>query len=498
MPLLQIASNPVKAKLINADRDAKLIVSELLSYFVEGFEHSSQFQAGHWDGRSSFLDFRSGVFPAGFASLVRKELMAKGYQVQLVRKKLPQPLGPEKPVVDAFGDDPRYDYQMETVERLLRYGSMIAQVATGGGKSRICKLAVARIRRPTLFLTTRGVLMYQMKDSFEEMGIPCGVMGDGDFRPKKGFNVAMIQTLQARLKMGMPGSRQAMIREQTKKLLQVFEVVIGEEAHEAGGGGYYEVLQHMTNAYYRMALTATPFMRPDAEANMRLMGSFGPVGIQVTEKMLIERGILATPYFKYVESPCPPKLRRNTPWQTAYTQGIVENEGRNWSDVHDAVAAKKYGLTTLVLVQRKAHGAKLAEMMKSAGLRTRYIFGEHDQETRQKALDQLKTREIDVLIGSTILDVGVDVPAVGMVILAGGGKAEVALRQRIGRGLRAKKDGPNCCFVKDHTDPHNKHLRDHAKTRRAIVENTPGFAENILAPGADFPYEALGFGRRAA
>ncbi|MBH8434009.1 hypothetical protein I8Q59_09430, partial [Acinetobacter baumannii] len=42
-----------------------------------------------------------------------------------------------------------------------------------------------------------------------------------------------------------------------------------------------------------------------------------------------------------------------------------------------------------------------------------------------------------------LLDGGVDVPAVGLIILAGGGKAEVALRQRIGRGLRAKKFGPN-------------------------------------------------------
>lgn len=497
MALLQIASNPVKAKLINADRDAKLIVSELLSYYVDGHEHTDAFTNGHWDGRSSFLDFRSGVFPAGFAGMVRKELASQGYQVQLVRKKPPAPLGPEHPQVDVFGDDPRYDYQRETVDRLTKHGAIIAQVATGGGKSRICKLAVARIRRPALFITTRGVLMYQMKDGFEEMGLPCGVLGDGDFRPKKGINVAMVQTLQARLKMGAPGSRQAMIREQTKKLLQVFELVIGEEAHEAGGGGYWDVLQHCKNAHYRLALTATPFMRSDAEANMRLMGAFGPVGIQISEKLLIDRGILATPYFKYVECPKPAKLYRTTSWQRAYKLGIVENEARNWSDVQDARTAASYGLTTMVLVQQKAHGKLLKDMMQQAGLRVRYIFGEHNQETRNQALAQLKAGEIDVLIGSTIMDVGVDVPAVGLVILAGGGKAEVALRQRIGRGLRAKKTGPNVCFVKDHTDPWNKHLRDHAATRRKIVESTPGFAENILREGADFPYAQLGFKQAA-
>jgi superfamily II DNA or RNA helicase len=101
-----------------------------------------------------------------------------------------------------------------------------------------------------------------------------------------------------------------------------------------------------------------------------------------------------------------------------------------------------------------------------------------------------------VLIGSTILDVGVDVPAVGMVILAGGGKAEVANRQRIGRGLREKKNEmPNVAFIVDFADGFNTHLSGHYRTRRAIVESTPGFAENVVS---DFDYAGLGFVRRAA
>jgi len=96
---------------------------------------------------------------------------------------------------------------------------------------------------------------------------------------------------------------------------------------------------------------------------------------------------------------------------------------------------------------------------------------------------------IQVLIGSNILDVGVDCPALGMVINAAGGKAEVNLRQRIGRGLRSKKTGPNVCFFLDFTDIHNKHLGKHSATRRGIVQATPGFDENILLDSQDFPYD---------
>jgi superfamily II DNA or RNA helicase len=175
--------------------------------------------------------------------------------------------------------------------------------------------------------------------------------------------------------------------------------------------------------------------------------------------------------------------------------GIVQNSLRNKHIVVEAIRAQRYGLTTMILVQRQDHGEIINQMLTKAGVRSRYIFGKHEQTERQAALQALKRGEIDVLIGSTILDVGVDVPAVGMVILAGGGKAEVALRQRIGRGLREKKNGlPNVCFIVDFTDDFNNHLKDHAKQRMHIVKTTEGFAENIVT---DFPFAEVGLRKLA-
>jgi len=145
-----------------------------------------------------------------------------------------------------------------------------------------------------------------------------------------------------------------------------------------------------------------------------------------------------------------------------------------------------------VLIQHTAHGKALKDLMVKAHLRVEFIHGKHEQAQRKKALVDLASGSLDVLIGSTILDVGVDVPAVGMIILAGGGKAEVSLRQRIGRGLRCKKSGPNICLVVDFEDSYNSHLRDHAKQRKAIVTGTPGFVEGILADNCDFNYKKLG------
>lgn len=509
-----IAHNAVIAKMIEPSREAKLEVQRLLSYMVAGAENSELFKTHRWDGRSSFLDFRQCTFPAGFVHYVTAGLKRAGFQVNTMRKPRPDPLGPVKPVIDTFGDDPRYDYQMEVVNRLVKHGSFIAQVATGGGKSRIARLCYARINRPTLFLTTRSILMYQMKEAFEGLGVSVSVLGDGQFghtiidehgnerQAIKKMCVGMVQTLISKLAEPDPSDpiekqrKQAAERAKVINLLSKFEFVIGEEAHEAGGNSYYDILKHCKNAHYRLALTATPFMKDDEEANMRLHAAFGPIGIRVTEEMLIQRGILAKPYFKYIQARNrPPKLFKTTAWQSAYRIGITENDERNTDIVKEATNGVRHGLPVMILVQQKAHGALLREALTSQGIRSSFIFGENDQKERQAALNALRDGSTQVLIGSTILDVGVDVPAVGMVILAGGGKAEVALRQRVGRGLRAKKSGPNVCFIVDFTDDFNNHLKKHAMQRREIISNTKGFGENILPAGADFDYQGLGLAK---
>lgn len=441
--------------------------------------------------------------------------------------------------------------------------------------TRVAKMAYARIGRPTLFLTTRGILLHQIKQNVEQtMGESVAILGDGEWgipytradgsegRKISKFTVGMVQTLAQRLekktveqemqalkdrrdaeiarkldaerkallKKKVPiveiGSRLLALSEEiskkhgsleaerpkvvakvakheklrtaTEDILARFELVIVEEAHEVSSNSFYAVMGACKNAHYRMALTGTPFMKDDEEANMRLLASCGPVAIKISEQMLIDRGILARPYFKYIAMPeasRPKRLFRSTPWQVAYECGIVENHYRNKAICAELLRGMRWGLNAMVLVQHKAHGEILKEMLTKAGVRVDFIYGEDNQKARDKALQALGNGTLDVLIGSTILDVGVDVPSVGMIVLAGGGKAEVATRQRIGRGLREKKGGvPNVAFIVDVADDMNNHLKGHYLQRRQIVQGTPGFAENIVS---DFNFAALGLRRVA-
>ena len=503
-------------------------IQELLSFKIGGLQQNSN-PTDKWAGRSSLFTWGNSLdvanmakFPAGMSPIVQAKLEQMGYKVIVLKKPLPTPLGPKDPVVDSFGNDPRYDFQMQVVDKLERFGQMIAQVSTGGGKSRIAKMAFTRIGRKTLFLTTRGILMYQMADAmFELIGEKnVGILGDGKWKTSPGFNVGMVQSFAAKLKLPDPSWPKAKIDAKmadiiaTRKLLAEFEFVIIEEAHETSGNSFFDIMGLCLNAHYRLALTATPFMKSGEEANMRLMACAGPVAIKVSEKTLIERGILAKPMFKFVRTNDPvPEcivekrdmankrtdefaktiLTRTTPWPKAYELGIVGGIKRNGMIVYEAMRAVKHRMSVMILVQHQDHGNRLRSMLTEAGVKCNFIFGDHEQDERKAALNALKLGKIDVLIGSTILDVGVDVPALGMVILAGAGKAEVALRQRIGRGLRAKKKGPNICYIVDFEDWQNNHLYKHFQERAAIVSATPGFAENVVKD-FDFVGDGVGVG----
>ncbi|MGV1754852.1 DEAD/DEAH box helicase [Agrobacterium sp. CG674] len=516
MTHVQLARNSVVAKLVNPPREVSSFVSSLLSYEVETNG------IGNWSGKSTFYSPGTQTFPAGFAHLVKEELSKIGHYVSDITRPIATPLGPENPIVDEFGnDDPRYDYQMHALRQVEKHGAGIIRVATGGGKSKIAKLIVARFNRMSLFVTTRGILLYQMDEQLKAMGLDTGQIGDGEMKFVRGVNLGMVQTLVQSVeepsldaeiravvktnygtKKGNENiSREEIVRLATEKFekktkrrnailkfLALIEVVIGEEAHEAGGSSYFQILKHCKNASIRVALTATPFMRDSAADNMRLMAAFGPVLIDISEKLLIDRGILAKPYFKLVDCEPPKGLHKSSPFERAYTLGYVQGQTMLDAMLIDALEAQKRKLPILVLVARTAHGDNIMEFYRKNGIKIEFLRGENKMKERFAQIARLVSGELDAIVGTNILDVGVDVPAIGLLQRAGGMKAEVQLRQQIGRALRAKKRGPNIAFIADYSINFNNTLRDHANQRYNIIRKTPGFVEGILGANDNFPW----------
>lgn len=479
---IDIVSNAIKGKLIFPPVEVKVIVSELLSYYVDGFDKTDAFKNGRWDGRSTMFDWKTDTFPVGFKRLVNAKLSKEGYEVVNISKPLPEPLGRVPETLGGFSYSDRYDYQWATSEALCERGICIARLAVGAGKTLAAALCTARINRPTLIITKRQTLLYQFWERMKNFGFHPGIVGDNRLLIRNDLTVAMAQTLSSKLDLDDE------VGQAIRAYLKKVEFIIGEEVHEISDSSYYNIIRACPNANYRLGLTATPFMYDNSESNMKLLGAFGPVGIDVSEATLIERGINAKPIFKFADYEQPPKLKFGSNYQKAIFEGITHCDQRNKVICDYALKAAAHKLPTLILIQRQGHGRILKEQLKALGLKVEFIYGDSDNDERKNALAKLAAGKVDALIGSKIVDVGVDCPAIGLLINAGGGKAEVSYRQRIGRALRAKNSGPNVAFILDFNDTHNRYLHDHCEERLKVIKGTAGYAEGLLAVGQDFPW----------
>lgn len=477
---ITIVSNHLDSKVMNADEDDKRIMVELLSYYVTGYENISSYKSGKWDGRSTMYNWETDMFPNGFRGLVSERLSDLGYKVTLLDQKRPTALYGVPKSLGSFAWSEKYSYQWDMVDRLLKVGVMTARLSTGAGKTFAASLAAKTIGRKTLILTKRSVLFHQFYDALKVNGIYAGRVNARYKETEPLVIVGQVQSIIAAINNGDT---------EVVKMLGEVEFLIGEEAHEISDDRYYNICRMCKNASYRLGLTGTPFMKSSDVNNMRLLGFFGAVGITVSEKHLIDKGINAKPYFKFIDYQPSKKVRYGTGYQKAIAEQICYGTDRNYQIELMLNKAIEHDMTSLVLVQREEH-LKILRMM---GEKNRHKFhcisGKSSDDERNKALDDLKRGIVSYVVATSIVDVGVDVPMVGLLIIAGGGKAEDTYRQRIGRALRPKPTGPNICFVADFYDAHNEHLYNHYQERIGTLKKVDGFNEGILDEEEDLPWE---------
>lgn len=130
----------------------------------------------NWDGRTHLLT-KGNKFPTGYLPDVCKFLTDKNYAFNIIDKRVKPALDPARPIYFT-----PWDHQKEAMASLLQNSRGVAQIGTGGGKSKIMALTCALLNCPTVVLTQKVDLLYQLKKSFEEaLHIPIGIFGDGQW-----------------------------------------------------------------------------------------------------------------------------------------------------------------------------------------------------------------------------------------------------------------------------------------------------------------------------
>jgi len=239
--------------------------------------------------------------------------------------------------------------------------------------------------------------------------------------------------------------------------------VLVSNCHRISANTWEKTLKACSGAYYRYGLSATALLRDDI-SNMIVKGLTGDEIVTVTNQDLITLGISAFPSV-YLMNIVEPKIPEHFTFDMAYDSGVLFNTNRNELIVSTADRFVKLGKSVFILVWRISHGELLLKMLRERGIDCEFISGGKTEHISD-CLCRFDEKSLKCLISSTISDEGLDVPAMDVLIMAVGFKAPLKTIQRVGRGLRKKKEGENVVTIVDFIDWHDKrYLLHHSKDR---------------------------------
>lgn len=405
------------------------------------------------DTRVHLYRLRGRVFPTGLLSLVRKGCAGQGYTCQEVDTR-PEAIGSN---VSALSLPPlsMRDYQVEAITAALTApqehgdpGRGVLWVPTGGGKGRIAVALASCTPGRWLFLVHRSHLAADVAQRWRELvgDTEPGEIGDGCWTVGERFTVASLQTLHARRK----SQAFADLVSQTTGL-------IVDEVHVGAAATYANTIQAFTEARHRIGLSATPMARGD-NRSLVIVGALGPVVYRIKPETLFTRGVLAKPTVRVV--PLHQTTREDT-WAGAYKALVVESTRRNAAVLECVRRAEK---PAMLFVTSIAHGRALVKQLEKRGTNASFVSGSAHLVTRKRAVADLTSGRLDVVVATCVFNEGVDVPCLRSVVNAAGGKSGIATIQRAGRALRAEP-GKLEATIYDIGDKGCRWLATHARER---------------------------------
>jgi ATP-dependent DNA helicase RecG len=165
-----------------------------------------------------------------------------------------------------------------------------------------------------------------------------------------------------------------------------------------------------------------------------------------------------------------------TPIRTHWCRSELE-EANAWAHVRDEVAAGRQAYVVCPLVEgsEKIEARSATETFEELegghlhGLRLGLLHGQLPSGEKDAVMDRFRRRELDVLVATTVIEVGVDVPNATVMVILSADRFGIAqlhqLRGRVGRGAAAS----SCYLIAEANTP------DSQARLEALEASTDGF-----------------------
>lgn len=395
----------------------------------------------------------SGLFLTGLIPMVKDYCKQGNITVSVSGK-------PERirPVNSPSGFD-FWEDQLSAIRACIVRQRGIVYFATGTGKTTIAIGIVSCFKAKSLILCHTTDILNQTYRRFEEKGYDVKKLGGGS-RDNKSFLKADIgiSTIQSFRKL------------KPKQYCRLYDIVIVDEVHHIGSltGQYGFVLQRLL-APIRIGLTGTLYGKKHKYRNLSVHGLIGPVIAELSLAEATDKKILAEVELDLIPVMKNTEISKHTKYADLYQYGIIQNRLRNKLIVESALKTIDAGDTVLIMVRQIAHGKEIQRLAKLVGLKTFFVRGSSDTETRDGILKMLDKKKLKCVIASSIWNEGIDIPSLNHVINAFAQKADIPTIQVPGRGTRTDQGKKMKVKLTDFLDPY-KHLAEHAVRRLQLYK----------------------------
>lgn len=334
------------------------------------------------------------------------------------------------------------DYQARAVDGVrdaFRSGARapLLVAPTGAGKtvmfSYITHGTAARGKR-AMILVHRRELIRQASAKLDAAGVAHGIVAPGHTPTRDLVQVASVQTIARRL--GDPR-------------YPAPDLIVCDEAHHAIAGQWAQVVAAYPAARI-LGVTATPQRLDGRGLGIEAGGCFDALVMGPTMGDLMAAGYL-TPcrIFAPAEAPDLSGVRiKGGDYDTRGLEGAMSG-ARVVGNAVEHYARHAPGLPAILFSPSVAHAEATAAAFRAAGWRAVAASGATPTPERDAAIAGLGTGAVQVLCSCDLISEGLDVPAVGAVILLRPTKSLGLYLQQVGRGLRPAP-GKTHLLVLDH------------------------------------------------
>jgi len=134
--------------------------------------------------------------------------------------------------------------------------------------------------------------------------------------------------------------------------------------------------------------------------------------------------------------------------------------------------------TTLIVVNSVEHGEIIQSKLEEAGVTSAFLQGANSTDERSVILNGVKDGSVKTLIGTQLIDEGIDLPNLSYLLYTAGGKSPRQLLQRVGRVLRVS-DTKKTATIIDFQDKTHRVFGKQSDARKRIYLDEKFVVEDV-------------------